>query len=282
MFILEIYLVPSSSMEDTIAAGDHILVDKLAYGPLIPRTIVDFPWLHALYYLAKGKEAYQLKKQEGVLKQHRRLGGYSKIKRQDIIVFEAKNRSDLILVKRCVAIPGDTIELRAGQVYINGDLTPLPEKAKMSYQIVYDSCSPFMSNLMKMGYHPIKPEGPLIYSLNQEDLQKIEKIGGHISSIPKTFGPDSISNIFPKEKVGVWSIDFYGPLVVPKADSLCCISGQAGYIHTNEVKNSYEGSVWGKVPTNYYFVLGDNRHASVDSRFWGFVQEQAILGRAVL
>ncbi len=96
-YIIQAYYIPTGSMEDTLLVGDHLLVEKITYGPIIPRMI------------GMDKEI------------HLNCIGLRKVKRYDIVIFRPPNEEKKDYIKRCIALPGERVNLKNGYVYINGE-----------------------------------------------------------------------------------------------------------------------------------------------------------------
>ncbi len=124
VFVIEIYSIPSGSMEDTLHPGDKVLVNKLVYGPKLPSSPYDIPWVNLIWYLQANASANI----DSVYWQHRRLKGFSTIKRADVMVFSHPlwGGRNNFFIKRCVALPGDTLAIESGRVKINGRFLPEP------------------------------------------------------------------------------------------------------------------------------------------------------------
>ncbi len=172
-FVIQTWTVISGSMEDTLLVGDFLVLSKSAYGATIPGTEVTLP-------------------------------GYSQPRRGDIVVFRG-HHEPIDLVKRLVGMPGDTLAMRDGAVYLNGQAQDEP------YVMHTDPGTD--------GYHP---------SMDWQLNYLVEATGA------ARYRPTR---------------DNWGPLVVP---------------------------------VDHFFVMGDNRDQSLDSRYWGFVPRESIKGRAVM
>lgn len=230
--IIEASIVPTPSMEGTILVGDRLLINKFMFGAssptYIPFTNFELP--------------------------HFRLPSIKEPERNEILVFrfpgdvgELKNDQIEFWVKRCIGIPGDTIEIKEKLVFVNSQRFPIPQ------------------NILYKNQH-IRPK---------------EYISNRIFSTSSK-----------------WNEDNYGPLIVPrKGDRISLntinialwrdlinrefgkkvvyVNGQKIFINGKKA-DSYT------VKKNYYFMMGDNRDDSYDSRHWGFVPRENIVGKPLL
>jgi len=130
VFIIEIYSLPSGSMENTLIQGDRILVSKLNYGPKFPCSPLDIPWLNVFFF--SGKDSYN--KDFTVQWKYKRLNGLSCVKRNDIVVFQHPVIEKETLIKRCVALPKDTFRIVRSEIIINGRKLRNPNSSKMDYK----------------------------------------------------------------------------------------------------------------------------------------------------
>jgi signal peptidase I len=233
LFIFGIYNIDSSSMKDTLIPGDYIWVNKTCYGPVMPSSVYEIPWIGVGYWLIKGRPSDISSK----VWKHRRLNGYSGPAVNDVIVFYKPGTPEEF-VKRCIATPGDTLEIIQGEVIVNGTV--------------------------------IDPDG------------KIRR-GSNIAPDWKVYpGIDTLG----------WDIDNWGPYIVPYRGMVVSRDDQTSQVYNKMIINNEGiGSDSISVESNahsgfytfrndYYFMVGDNRHASHDSRFFGPVPETDIIGRA--
>ena len=300
-FFIEAFTIPSPSMEKTLQVGDFILVSKLSYGARIPITPLSVPFAHQTLPFTNSKSYL-----DWFHFPYLRLPGTSEIKRNDIIVFNYPMETDLPIdhrthyVKRCIAMPGDTLEIKEGKVFINAFLSIEPEYSQFNYLIKTDKPGLEDSTLKKLNITEggrISVKGDYMLAMtkaNAEILTQMKQVKDvKIYSDKKGSYSDFI---FPHNDKFPWNIDFFGPLVIPqKGDSVeINLKNIALYeriitryeentlsiIHDSIYINNKPTSHY-KFKMNYYFMMGDNRHNSADSRFWGFVPENHIVGKAV-
>jgi signal peptidase I len=206
--------IPSGSMESTLRSGDVVWFSKLRYGPRLPASPLEVPWVNVLFYLAGGKE-----EDSSHGWGYHRLRGYSQPKRNDIVIFTQPHRSDAF-IKRCVALPGDTIIIANDSVLINGGL--IAEPYAMHTKPAVDS---LVSKAIKL----IVPyKGFTIATSSEEWGTYSQLIQQHEG---KRFSPARSDSSFTFQQ-------------------------------------------------DYFYMLGDNRHNSNDSRHFGPIPESAIVGRA--
>lgn len=206
-------------------------------------------------------------------------------------------------IKRCVGIPGDTLQIRDQVVSINGTPQPLPPESETWY-VVKTRGQPIEEDAMKEQYDIDiakdeefrETERPNVYRILLEHQAYEKMLQNHFAD---SIGPviDSDYNVYPYSPLCHWTIDNFGPILIPKAGSTIPLIPQnyALYqrvIRTYEENDFYENDgkyyLNGKAVTqytfkaNYYWMMGDNRHDSQDARYWGFVPEDHIVGKASL
>lgn len=282
----DFFSVPSSSMEGTIIPGDRIIFSKLHYGPILPNSIAEIPWVNLLFskdYVEEGR-----KKSE-----HQRLPGFSSFKNGDIMVFDHP-QTDQLYVKRCIGLPGDTVLIKQGVVYINGQRFSESSLVKQLYEIpktklehflkLCDSLTiPITRSNLKISQNYLKVQ------LRVKDISIIEQSETAPYLKHSLSKVDSTLSLYPFDSKYPWSRDNWGPMVIPHKGLTVPISKDFFVFHKglfltlgeqpmiDSKKNKHY-----TFTRDYFFMLGDNRSNSSDSRHWGLVPENAIRGKAMI
>ncbi len=315
--------IPTTSMEKTLMAKELVLVSKLNYGPRIPMTWLVVPLTHREIPLL-GIRSYL----EWPQLPYMRLPGWEQPHYNDIIVFNYPAEFDypvdrrLYYVKRCVGLPGDTLHIQRGKVYVNGKEIPPPPDAEFAYCVQLRHGTSLQTKyLRRLGvyiyeYARLTPNLYILY-ITEAEAQKLRSFPA-VRYLQKMEGrqahPDTPYQIcayhlysmfpgkeplFPKHPAYAhWTIDDMGPIYIPKAgDTLwltipnvflyrTLITEHEGHdlVVTPDGKIFIDGkpAQWFIPKMNYYWAMGDNRHNSQDSRYWGFVPENHLVGKVVM
>jgi len=288
----DLFRIPTPSMEENLLVGDYLFVSKLHYGTRLPMSVgVPFTSIHV----------------PGISFPYKRLPGFTDVKRGDPVVFnyppdEGPIDSKTHYVKRIIGLPGDTMTVRDKMVHVNGDPLPLGEgmqqhwlvrKTDARYQIP-------RSQMDEMGISEITPTQSATAIRINATPEAVLELGQRawVESIEPYVLPARAHNarLYPPGRG--YTPDNYGPLHVPAAGETVSLT-DANWPAYAPLITRYEGhearqmtdstfAIDGERTTtytfeqDYYFAMGDNRDNSQDSRFWGPVPYDHIVGKAVL
>lgn len=295
---LEAFTIPTPSMEKSLLVGDFLFVSKIHYGPRTPKTPLQVPLTHQKIW-GTNIPSYL----DWIQLPQYRLPGLTSIKRNDVVVFnypaEDEHPVDLKTnyIKRCVGLPGDVLEVKNTEVYINNEPLENPPLMQFSYMVITDE---IINERVWKKYDITDLEwrsGRYFINATPEAAAELGKLP-FIDEVTRMVEPADEANgrIFPDASKYAWNQDHFGPIEIP---------AEGWTIAMNEENLAKYGSTIvkydqpnnaaienGKLLINgepvseytfeqdYYFMMGDNRHNSLDSRFWGFVPYDHVVGKA--
>lgn len=329
IFFTQPFGIPTGSMERTLLVGDFLFVNKWSYGFRMPMRPLAIPFLQGTIMDTgeKGNPKDDPKSYvEAVKLPYARIFQFSKPQKNDIVVFNyprdsvhsAIDRKDPY-VKRCVAVAGDIIEMRAGRLFVNGKPETILGDQQKQHKFIATTGSQLdiQSLYKKYGFLPVQEvqtNSGYLYDfqgLTDQTAKEIKKLPQIIDLQehiwPKDSGAvsykmnamrdgytknvDTTQSIFPINKK--WNQDWYGPLKIPKKGDVVTLNSEtfpeyqwiiSEYEHNHLENKNGKIFVNGKETTqytiqqDYYMMIGDNRDASLDARFFGFVPEENIVG----
>ena len=334
LFVFQMYVIPTSSMERSLLVGDYLYVSKVTYGPQMPNTPLSFPFVHHTMPFSQTKKSFS----EAIRWDYHRLKGLRKIKRNDVVVFnfpagdtvllEAQNVTyyDVLrdyerqfgakegrrrlfhdytvisrpvdkrehYIKRCVALPGDTLQIIRSEVYINSE--PQTEIPGKQYLHTVQTAAPLSQYALEnLGVTEYNRQGGIYYMpLTDEAAAELRRLE-NVIAVERYMAQGTSADVFPHDGREGWNTDNYGPIWIPQRGAtvkltpenlplyeriITLYEGHDLEVRDGAIRIDGEPADSYTFAMDYYWMMGDNRHNSADSRFWGFVPEDHIVGKA--
>lgn len=323
LYIFQNYQIPSSSLEKTLRVGDFLYVSKMAYGARVPQTPLSMPLVqHTMPNWLGGGKSYLDKPHWD----YKRLAGWTSPQKGDIVVFNfpagdtvcakmqnpdyytlcfyygeavVRSRSDVFgdilvrpvdrrenYVKRCVATPGDSLQIIDNVIYINGVAEPEREGLQLNYLVATDGHHFSAKYLDKLGISladRIQLDAQTYHFPLTRAMKAELEHNPHVVAI--TLEPEQQGGAVYPLGHNEWTRDNYGPIYIPRKGDKILITEENYWLY-KRIADAYEfkpiriGEEY-EFAMDYYWMMGDNRHNSADSRYWGFVPEDHIVGRPV-
>ena len=336
MFFIEAYTIPTSSMEKSMMVGDYLFVSKTAYGPKMPNTPVSFPFVHHTIPLSTTMKSFstiinnpyrriagfgKVKNDDVVVFNFpegdtvsvtlQQTSSYYELVRlygRDRVWSDKRTFGDIIYrpvdkrenyIKRCIGIPGDSIRIVSGMVYVNGK--PQKEIPGIQYKYLINTNGTAINNaaLEKLDITRSEIEESdtrYILPLTAEQFKKMDT-WKFIQSKERSLFPADYSDpaLFPHDPKFSWNLDNFGPIWIPKKGVTINLSVENLPLYKRIIDVYEENDLHVKDGTiyingtaastytfkmDYFWMMGDNRNNSADSRYWGFVPEDHVVGKA--
>jgi signal peptidase I len=345
-FLFEAYVIPTESMEKTLLVNDFLFVDKVTFGARIPQTPLSFPFVHNTLpgsvttpsYLkwiqldySRLPQIRDVKRNDvvvfnfpagdtiinlpefgskipyyDVLRSPEFNGDREKLNAQYPTLVHPIDKTDNY-IKRCVGVPGDLIQVKNSQLWVNGQPAFVADNAQTEYIVVTDGKQipeDYIEDSLGINISEATADfQPVEARPNTFKINMTASAANSLKRLPfiksvEFFEENTVGYTFPNDVVHFpWTIDNFGAIRIPKKGDVINLNDSTielyrrlicTYEHNTLEKSNGQYFVNGKVATtyavkqNYYWMMGDNRHRSQDSRFWGFVPETHIVGRAAL
>jgi len=323
-FFIEAFMIPTSSMERTLMAGDFLFVSKFHYGPRMPMIPLAVPFVHNKIKIGNTTIPSYL---DVVRLPYFRFPGIEEVERNDIVVFNypAHDISDLNdgaglvkpvslkenYIKRCVAVPGDTLEIKDQQIYINGSEGYNPTQMQYQYKVTTDGTGFPYSRMKELGFRKLNSKNnnyrqvaPNLFEfwMPKQIADKVRQFS-NVKAVEVLYEPAGkfTPNVYPqfgnmRGQLLSHNIDNFGPILIPAKGMTIPLNSKnislyyrvidAYEDHDLEIDVANERALVDGQPAesytfemDYYFMMGDNRHNSEDSRYWGFVPENHVVGK---
>ncbi len=315
-YVMRPYTIPTSSLEKSLLVGDFLFVSKFHYGARVPMTPIALPMVHdSIPWTGLSSHV------KNVQLPYFRLPGIQKIKRNEIVVFNwpadslktmwGDNSGEFTYkpidkktnyVKRCVAIAGDTLQIIDGVIYINGEVSKMPDRAKPQYKFTVDTdgkqLNPrTLSKRYNVREGSLTQGGKYLLTLTNKEASLL-KNNPAVKSITKQNIPSGRfdKGVFPHDPQYPWSVDNYGPLYIPKKGTTVELDSKTIPIYEHLIREYDRNDVTvdgdkmyinGQLATtytfkqDYFWMMGDNRQNSLDARNYGFTPFDHVIGKAV-
>jgi len=297
IFCFEIFVIPSGSMENTTYQGDFVYVNKIYFGARLPKHLREVPWLNVFSLLFNGAG----NNRPVSFSTNSRMPGVSKIKNNDILVFNQPLNQDEYFIKRCIGLPGDNLILTDESPIVNGNTADNSPNIKLTYRVFIIPNSDYTKLFMELKipykedwYERTVSEKTVLLTQDQKaELLKNPMVGGiRRMAVEQDQDQHDVATIISSDsnqlkKSMQIRVPYSGMRIPLNATTYKLYKTTINSFENTEL--SEKGGIYyiNHDPAdsyifrnNYYFMEGDNRDYSVDSRTWGPMPEFCIVGKA--
>ncbi|WP_301401830.1 signal peptidase I [Polaribacter huanghezhanensis] len=293
LFVFGVFRIPSSSMENTLYPDDIILVNKLVYGPKLPSSPFEIPWINFLFFFNDNARSHIDKEWW----QYKRFSGMDSFQQGDVLVFQETRT--FFLVKRCVGLSGDIFKMVDGDVFTNNKKYTPPLAIKEHYSIIVKNKKAFYNQvdslkIEAMLYPNSEISDGIEGVLTKKEYLEIQMLLSVNSIKKKKKKQRKNDDLFLVENTYNWTADNMGAFIVPKKGLQIELNEETFNLYKKTLQK-FEKIQLEKKESNYFldgkktsnytfkkdyiFVLGDNRGISKDSRYIGFVPVESVVGK---
>ncbi len=308
------YVIPTSSMEGTQLVGDYLFVSKLAYGPRTIETPLQIPLTDNKIW-GTNIPSYLT----WIWLPSVKLWGYKDVERNNVVVFNYPADSlptgkmppvemKTNYVKRCVGVGGDKLEVKSGVLYINDKIAEQPKNMQFKYLVkTKNGLNEKVLQDLEIYEGSAESEKDFMIMCSEGKAKKLREMSDFIISVERPLKKKDESAmrmsenakyypVYPNHPNYNWNEDNFGPINIPKKGETLEMTKENVILYGKMI-TSYEWHANAEIKNyklfidnqevkkytfkqNYYFMMGDNRNNSLDSRFWGFVPRNHVLGEA--
>lgn len=297
LFVVDVYRVSGSSMENTLFPEDIILVNKIAYNSVLTSSLSELPWKNLSSVFHDVDSCSDLPKNFTCCNNLSKKGS---IMQGDLLLYELRRM--FFVVKRCVAVSGDILHIKEGEIYVNDKKYVEPPTAKASYHLEVMNEEKFYKqldslNLLELIRRIHETNDGLQGNISNTELEIIKNLYG-VKEIKRNPNCLNLNNdLFTLPRDEEWNLENMGPVLIPKRSTTIPLNHFTYDVYKHVIDKHESVELVEKddryflagnevfeytFKQDYYFVIGDSRMDSIDSRHLGFLPENSVVGQVKL